>query len=349
VLARSEPKEEGGLGLSLFLCEQGKNIRIRRIEDKLGIHGSPTCEIEFNNAPGILIGERRRGLLTYVMALMNGARIGIAAQSLGIAQASLEIAKDYAATRRQFGLAIKDIPAVAEMLLDMEVRLEGARALTYETSYIVDIYQGLELRYENEKLPDEEKRNLRKEVKAHDRLAGFLTPCSKYYASEMSQEVSSMAVQVLGGSGYMKDYDAERLFRDSRITTIYEGTSQLQVVAAVRGVLSGVAEKKFKEIAEWTFSSAFKKELKLLARARRMLEKSSSFLKSNGRAYTELYARYLVDMAIDIYIGYLFLRQATIEQKREKFVKRFFAGFNPRLMKNYLFIKSGDITPIQHL
>ena len=349
VLARSEPKEEGGLGLSLFLCEQGEGIRIRRIEDKLGIHGSPTCEIEFNNAPAIIIGERRRGLVTYVMALMNGARIGIAAQAIGIAQASFEVAKDFANTRKQFGTEIKNIPAVAEMLFDMEVRLEAARALTYETSYIVDIYQGLAQRIENEELDAEEKRKLRQEVRLYDRLAGFLTPCAKYYSSEMSVEVSSNAIQVLGGSGYMRDYDAERLFRDSRITNIYEGTSQLQVVAAVRGALSGVTEKRFKVMAEWTFSPAFQKELKLLARARRILEKSSAFLKSNGHAYTELYARYLVDMAIDIFIGYLFLRQVTVDKKRERLCKRFFAGFNPRLMMNYLFIKSNDTTPIQHL
>ena len=340
VLARSELKEEGGLGLSLFLCEQGEGVRIRRIEDKLGIHGSPTCEIEFNNAPCLIIGERRRGLLTYVMALMNGARIGIAAQAIGIAQASFEVAKDFAGTRKQFGTEIKNIPAVAEMLLDMEVRLEAARALTYETSYIVDTYQGL---------AEQNQPDLRQEVKLYSRLAGFLTPCAKYYASEMSNEVSSNAIQVLGGSGYMKDYDAERLFRDSRITNIYEGTSQLQVVAAVRGALSGIAEKRFKVMAEWTFSPAFEKELKLLARARRMLEKSAVFLKSQGHDYTELYARYLVDIAIDIFIGYLFLRQATIDKKRERFCKRFFAKFNPRLMMNYLLIKSNDTTPIQHL
>lgn len=349
VLARSEPKEEGGLGLSLFLCEQGKGIRVRRIEDKLGIHGSPTCELEFSNAPGLLIGERRRGLVTYVMALMNGARLGIASQALGIAQASLEVAREFAGTRKQFGVKIQDIPAVAEMLLDMETQLEAARALTYETAYIVDIYQCLAEHLESEKRDAEERRKLRQEVKSYERLAGFLTPCSKYYASEMSVDVSSKAVQVLGGSGYMKDYDAERLFRDSRITTIYEGTSQLQIVAAVRGVLAGVAEKRFKEMASWTFSHTLEKELELLVRARRLLEKASAFLKANGHAYTELYARYLVDMAIDIYIGYLFLKQMTIDSKRGRLCQRFFSKFNPRLMMNYLFIKSGDITPIQHL
>lgn len=349
VLARSEQHEEGGLGLSLFLCEQGETIRIRRIEDKLGIHGSPTCELEFNNTPALLIGERRRGLVTYVMALMNGARIGIAAQALGIAEASLRLAKNFADTRQQFGVKIRDIPAVSEMLLDMEIQLEGARALTYETSYIVDIFQSLFFKIENEKLEEEERRKLRQEVRQYDRLASFLTPCAKYYSSEMSVAVSSNAIQVLGGSGYMKDYDAERLFRDSRITTIYEGTSQLQIVAAVRGALAGVAEKRFAEMALWTFSSAFEKELKLLARARRILEKSVFFLKANGHEYTELYGRYLVDIAIDIYIGYLFLRQATVEAKREKFAKRFFAKLNPRLMMNYLLIKSGDTTPIKHL
>lgn len=339
VLARSEPKEEGGLGLSLFLCEKGEGVRIRRLEDKLGIHGSPTCEIEFNDAPSLIIGERRRGLVTYVMALMNGARLGIAAQSLGIAQESLKKAQEFAHTRQQFGARIENIPAVAEMLLDMEVELEASRALTYETAYIVDLYQCLALKSSS----------LRPEVKGYERLAGFLTPCCKYYASEMSVTVSSRAIQVLGGSGYMRDYAVERLFRDSRITTIYEGTSQLQVVAAVRGVLSGVAEKRFKEMAGWTFSASMEKELKALLRARKLLEKAVAFLKARGHDYTELYARYLVDMAIDIYIGYLFLRQVTLEEKRSRLSQRFFAGFRPRLMKNYLFLKSGDTSPLNRL
>jgi alkylation response protein AidB-like acyl-CoA dehydrogenase len=344
VLARSEPKEEGGLGLSLFLCERGDGVRIRRLEDKLGIHGSPTCEIEFNDAPSLLIGERRRGLVTYVMALMNGARLGIAGQSLGIGQASLEVAKDFAHTRQQFGERIENIPAVAEMLLDMEVELEAARALTYETAYIVDLYQSLALKLEES--DEEAKKKLRPEVKGYERLAGFLTPCCKYYASEMSVTVSSRAIQVLGGSGYMRDYAVERLFRDSRITTIYEGTSQLQIVAAVRGVLAGMAEKRFKEMAGWTFAPGLEKNLKMLATARVLLDKAVSFLKARGHDYTELYARYLVDIAIDIYLGYLLLRQVTLEEKRSRLSQRFFAGFRPRLLKNYLFIKSGDITPL---
>ena len=240
VLARSEPEIADGRGLSLFLAERSERVKVRHLENKLGIHGSPTCELVFDNTPCRLVGERQRGLITYVMALMNGARVGIAAQSLGVAEAAFRLARTYAHTRQQFGGPIERLPAVAEMVTDMKIDMEAGRALCYETARVCDLENNnlrvLEMGPPLEK--DEEKR--RKQLsRSLKRMNGMLTPMSKYYCSEMCNRVAYNAIQVLGGSGYIKDYAAERYARDARITTIYEGTSQLQVVAAVRGVTSG--------------------------------------------------------------------------------------------------------------
>ncbi|MDP6380501.1 MAG: acyl-CoA dehydrogenase family protein, partial [Phycisphaerae bacterium] len=232
VLARSEESETGGLGLSLFLCERNDKIRVRRIEEKMGIHGSPTCELQFNDAPTQLVGERRRGLVTYVMALMNGARIGIAAQSLGIAEAAIREARVYAYHRQQFGRRIEEFPAVADLLVEMRLQIEAARALLYETSMVVDREYGL-LRKMAGIEDSAERAAVNKEQKKCKRLAALLTPLAKYWCSEMANRVTHDAVSILGGSGYMKDYPVEQYLRDARITSIYEGTSQLQVLAAV--------------------------------------------------------------------------------------------------------------------
>ncbi len=242
-LARSEPEISDGRGLSLFISERSEKVRVRHLEHKLGIHGSPTCELVFEDTPARLVGERQRGLITYVLALMNGARVGIAAQSLGIAEAAYRLARTYAHTRRQFGGPIERLPAVAEMVTDMQVAIEAARALTYETSWICDHeYNNLRILEWSKDLAKEEQRERKQRSRLYKRINGMMTPMSKYYASEMACWVANTAIQVLGGSGYMKDYAAERYLRDSRITTIYEGTSQLQIVAAVRGVTSGAFE-----------------------------------------------------------------------------------------------------------
>ncbi|MFA5422855.1 MAG: acyl-CoA dehydrogenase family protein, partial [Phycisphaerae bacterium] len=250
VMAKSEPDRSGGLGLSLFVCDRGPTVHIRRLEDKLGIHGSPTCEIFFDNTPCQLIGERQRGLVKYVMSLMNGARIGIAGQSMGIAEASYRVARDYAASRKQFGVAIEKLPAVRDMLIDMKIKIEAGRALLYETSWVVDFAIAYDKQIESGTGDDKEKaKKLKNLARKYKRFADMLTPMSKYYCSEMCNEVAYDSIQVLGGSGYMRDYAVERHARDARITTIYEGTTQLQVVAAVRGVCSGTAEKFIEELA----------------------------------------------------------------------------------------------------
>ena len=312
VLARSEPDRRGGLGLSLFVCESGPTVHIRRLEDKLGIHGSPTCEIFFDNTPCEIIGERQRGLVTYVMSLMNGARIGIAGQSMGVAEAAYRVARDYASTRKQFGVAIEKLPAVRDMLIDMKTVIEAGRALLYETSRVVDMEIGCAKRLETNPPEDKaEAKQLKNESRKYKRHAAMLTPMSKYYCSEMCNTVTYDSMQVLGGSGYMRDYACERYMRDARITTIYEGTSQLQVVAAVRGVCSGTAEKLMAKLAEQQFDPEISDLLEMLAKGRELLRESVTYVKGQGNEYMDLYGRAVVDIAIDLINGYLFCGQAS--------------------------------------
>jgi alkylation response protein AidB-like acyl-CoA dehydrogenase len=250
VLARSEADVADGRGLSLFLVENDEQVEIRRLEHKLGIHASPTCELFFNDAPAKLIGSRQRGLISYVMSLMNGARIGIAAQSLGIAEAAFRAARSYAHTRKQFGRSIDQMAPVREMLTSMATDIAAARSLTYHASLCVDIERGALRTLEDDNAEKDAKKQAKADSRKLKRVNGLLTPLSKYYASEMCVRVANDAVSVLGGSGYMTDYPVERHLRDARITTIYEGTSQMQIVAAVRGVTSGAAASIVEELID---------------------------------------------------------------------------------------------------
>lgn len=310
VLARSEPDRSGGLGLSLFVCDRGPTVKVRRLEDKLGIHGSPTCELFFDNTPCQLIGERQRGLVTYVMSLMNGARIGIAGQSMGIAEAAYRVARDYAASRQQFGMPIEKLPAVRDMLIRMKMEIEAGRALLYETSWVVDHEIGLNKIAESSSDKDKAK-DAKQQLKTIKRLAGMLTPMSKYYCSEMCNRITYDAIQILGGSGYMRDYACERYARDARITTIYEGTSQLQVVAAVRGVCGGACEKYLADLSARPYADNVKDLLFLLSEGSQTLLKCIAFTKEQGVDYMDLYGRQLVDMAIALINGYLLCGQAS--------------------------------------
>jgi len=346
VLARSE-EEEGGLGLSLYVCEKQPAVWVRRIEDKLGIHGSPTCEIQFNDAKCRLIGERRRGLVTYVFALMNGARLGIAAQSLGIAEAAYAEARKYASEREQFGGPIDKIPAVSDMLTNMKIDIEAARILTYETAKVVDLHFGAQRVLEAGVEDKEESRRIRKEEKRLKRLAGFLTPCCKGYSSEMCNRVAYDALQVLGGSGYMRDYPVERHFRDARITNIYEGTTQLQVVAAIGGVTSGVVEKHFIDLESrlGSTSDAMKKKL---TQTRKYLQKAIDYAKKKGRGFIDLYAGALVNTAIDIEIGYLFCLQAEKCKRKAIIARRWVNRSLARARMNTQLVTSGDQSSIRN-
>ena len=245
VLARSEEGTTDGRGLSLFIYDKRNGgVNVRRIEDKMGIHGSPTCELVFTGAKAELCGDRRLGLIKYVMALMNGARLGIATQSVGIQDAAWREATAYAAERRQFGRNIDNFPAVYQMLAVMKAKIEASRSLLYETSRYVDIYKSLDSIAKTRTLTPEE----RQESKRYSRLADALTPISKGMTSEFANQNTYDSIQIHGGSGFMRDYACERLYRDARITSIYEGTTQLQVVAALRYVTSGVYSQYVKDM-----------------------------------------------------------------------------------------------------
>ncbi len=348
VLARSEPDIMDGRGLSLFITERNERVRVRHLEEKLGIHGSPTCELVFDDTPARLIGERQRGLITYVMALMNGARVGIAAQSLGIGEAAFRLARVYAHTRQQFGGPIERLPAVAEMVTDMKIAVEAARALTYETSRICDLENNnLRILETVPDLPKEEQKERKQLSRTLKRINGMLTPMSKYYASEMCVRVASDAIQVLGGSGYMKDYAAERYFRDARITTIYEGTSQLQIVAAVRGVASGSFESFVADFENTTYGDqeldALKNEL---IEARKRVQEAIQFVKSQPTAYLDLAGRRLVDSAIICIVGHLLLKQATALERKRHVARRFIHSQLPELEAKCRQVLSGDMSPM---
>ncbi|MEN6385208.1 MAG: acyl-CoA dehydrogenase family protein [Phycisphaerales bacterium] len=368
VLARSEPDRSGGLGLSLFVCDRGPTVHVRRIEDKLGIHGSPTCELFFDHTLCELIGERKRGLAPYVMSLMNGARIGISGQSLGIAEAAYRIARDYAASRKQFGGAIEKLPAVRDLVIDMKIEIETARALLYETSRVVDYDIGYTKMLEiNPPADKEQLKKIKDASRRYGRYAGMLTPMTKYYSSEMSNRVTYNSIQVLGGSGFMRDYPCERLARDARITTIYEGTSQLQVVAAVRGVCSGTCGKYLEELAAQHYEPQVQDLIAILKENTELMLKTIPYIKDKGVEYMDLHGRELVDIAIAIICGYLFCGQASSKvdidfetpkgdngqnkvsmKKRKEILARRYITKNAALIKSLVeSIMSGNVSSLE--
>ncbi len=305
VLARTEPEFTDGRGLSCLLVENGPWVKVRRLENKLGIHGSPTCEMVFNEAPAKLIGLRKRGLITYVMSLMNGARMGIAAQGTGIGEAAYRAAREYAASRRQFGVSIDHFPAIRELLTTMSVELQAARLLTYYSAKNVDLEEGLTRKFEAIK-GSPEAMDVRKRLKKAAAFNKMLTPMAKYYGSEMSMRNAMSGISVLGGSGYMKDYPSERYLRDARITTIYEGTSQLQVVAAIAGVTGGLVHDVLDDVLGAGWSAAHPRMTQLLAE----LDAAVEFVKAreDAKAYHDLSARKLVDAGIALVVAALFVK-----------------------------------------
>ena len=310
VLARSEEGTKDGRGLSMFIYDKRSGgVSVRRIESKMGIKGSPTCELVYNNAKAELCGERRLGLIKYVMALMNGARLGIAAQAVGISQAAYKEALAYARTRRQFGKPIIEMLPVAEMVGNIKARLDAARAILYQTSRYVDIYKALEDISKERKLTPEE----RKEQKYYAKLADSFTPLSKGLGSELCNQNVYDCVQVHGGSGYMKDYTCERLYRDARVTSIYEGTTQMQVVAAIRYATSGFYADVMREFAEWKVSPELEYlKVRLDALVARYEEAVNIVVEQKEQELTDLMARRLVEMAGYIIMSYLLLQDATI-------------------------------------
>ena len=347
VLARSEPGISDGRGLSLFLVERGPWVKVRRLENKLGIHGSPTCELFFNDAPAKLIGERQRGLITYVMSLMNGARIGIAAQSLGIGEAAYRVARDYASSRKQFGTAIENFPAVRELLVEMSLDIQAARTLTCWACFHVD-QEYSALRRLEAGVPDKEQekalKGLARKLKRSNTL---FTPMAKYYASEMCMRVAMDSVAVLGGSGYMKDYPVERHLRDSRITTIYEGTTQLQVIAAVRGVVSGTAEAYLENLAAGNWPDWAGPLVEQFNQGRALLTEAIAFTKAQGGTeYMDLHGRKLVDIAIALLVGYWFCKQGVDKPAKQVVARRWLLTRMPEIRKLHAMVTSGDRSAI---
>lgn len=316
VLARSEDGTKDGRGLSMFIYDKRDGgVTVRRIENKLGIKGSPTCELVYKNAKAVLCGSRRLGLIKYVMALMNGARLGIAAQSVGVSELAYREALSYAKDRKQFGKAIIEFPAVYEMIAVMKAKLDASRSLLYETSRFVDMYKLYEDIAKERTLTPEE----RKEMKHYSRLADACTPLAKGMGSEYCNQNAYDCIQVHGGSGFMKDYACERLYRDARIISIYEGTTQLQVVAAIRHVTTGT----YMGLIESYAAQDVRPELQplkdnLVAMTKTYAEAVEKVTSIKDQAYNDLMARRLVEMAGNIVMGYLLLLDAN---RTESFTK----------------------------
>ncbi|NDV60243.1 acyl-CoA dehydrogenase family protein [Bacteroides sp. 519] len=309
VLARSEEGTRDGRGLSMFIYDKRNGgVTVRRIENKMGIKGSPTCELVYKNAKAELCGDRKLGLIKYVMALMNGARLGIAAQSVGLCQAAYNEALDYAKDRKQFGKAIIEFPAVSEMLSLMKAKLDGARSLLYETTRFVDIYKALDDIAKERKLTPEE----RQEQKLYAKMADSFTPLSKGMSSEYANQNAYDCIQIHGGSGFMKDYACERIYRDARITSIYEGTTQLQVVAAIRYVTNGaylarIREYEAQEVAPEL--EGLKNRLKDMAS--KYAAAVEQVTEDKDQEFLDFCARRLVEMASHIIMSHLLLQDAS--------------------------------------
>jgi hypothetical protein len=275
---------------------------------------------------------------------MNGARVGIAAQSLGIAEAAFRVARDYAAKRKQFGMSIERLPAVAEMIVDIKIAIEATRALVYETCTNCDLENNNLRILETNPPDDKDELSARKrEAKTYKRLNGMLTPMSKYYASEMCIRVANDALQVLGGSGYMSDYPVERLVRDARITSIYEGTSQLQIVAAVRGVCSRAFERLIESLEGRTFEDELLVGLQAqLVDAKQLVFEGIATVKEHGPGYMDLCGRKLVDAAAAVLIGHFLLRQAAADTRKRRVARRFIESSLPSIRRDIDLVRSGD-------
>ncbi len=341
VLARSEEGSTDARGLSMFLVEADETVRVRRIEEKLGIHASPTCEIQFTRTPAQLVGRRRFGLIRYAMGMMNGARLAVASQSVGIAEAAYREARRYAEKRVQFDRPIDRLPPVYRMLLSMRAEIEATRALLYETARLVDLRRAYERR-ENPEPAD------RKQLKQLSRLTDVLTPLVKYYASEMSNRVCYQAIQVHGGTGYTCEFDVERHWRDARVTNIYEGTSQLQVVAAIGGLLGRTLDDLLAEWAGLEYGPALADLKARMQEATALFNRSIDHLKEQeDQAVLDYYAVDLVDVAAYVVNGWLMLRDARLTEQKRELAHVYAAEMLPRLRGRVAALQAVDLAPLR--
>ena len=309
VLARSEEGTKDGRGLSMFIYDKRNGgVDVRHIEHKLGIHGSPTCELTYKNAKAELCGDRKLGLIKYVMALMNGARLGIAAQSVGVEQEAYNEGLSYARERAQFGEKIINFPAVYDMLSRMKAKLDAGRSLLYQTARYVDLYKSLEDIQRDRKLEPEE----RNAMKQYSKLADAFTPLAKGMNSEYASQNAYDAISIHGGSGFIMEYKSQRLYRDARIFSIYEGTTQLQVVAAIRYVTNGTYLQVIKDMMQSEVSEEMRQLKERIAPLVDLYEKAVNYVKEQGNQEVhDFLARRLYDMTAEIIMSLLIIDDAS--------------------------------------
>ena len=336
VLARSEEGTHDGRGLSMFIYDKRNGgVNVRRIENKMGIKGSPTCELVFKNAKAELCGDRKLGLIKYVMALMNGARLGIMAQAVGLSEAAYREGYAYALDRKQFGKAIIQFPAIYEMLSLMRAKADASRAMLYETARFVDVYKALDDISKERKLTPEE----RQELKKYSKLAAAFTPMGKGMTTEFANQNTYDAIQIHGGSGFMKDYTCERLYRDARITNIYEGTTQLQVVAAIRHVTTGTYLNQLHEYDKIEYNEALKPlQSRLQAMTSKYAELVEAVAGTKDAEYIDFQARRLVEAGAHCVFGYLLLQDANKDESYRRSAEVYIKYGEAEIDKIYTFI-----------
>jgi alkylation response protein AidB-like acyl-CoA dehydrogenase len=349
VLARTEAGTKDARGLSMFVCYGDDTVKVRRIEHKLGIHGSPTCELQFNDTPAQLVGTRRFGLLKYVIYLMNRARVGIGAQSLGISQQAYEEALKYAKAREQFGKPIYNLPAISNMLIDMRVTLEANRTLFYSTCVWLDRKEKLEDKVEKLKALRQPFADANEELKEAVKVVSFLTPVTKYFLSESANKITYDALQIHGGTGYMKEFMVERLARDARITNIYEGTSQMQIVAAIGGAINDVLAEYFNEWEKKDYKGSLSHLLANLLEIKQIFYDCLKYVKEKKDAnFQDVAAKDLVELYTFIYVGFLLLMQANEDQQRVFTARRYILDSLAKARKNSDSIKNELYSDILH-
>ena len=339
VLARSEEGTTDARGLSMFICEACPQLVVRRIENKMGIHGVPTCELQFNDVPAQLCGQRKLGLIRYVMSLMNGARVAISAQAVGIAEAAYREARKYASEREQFKKAIDTFPAVYTMLSNMKTSLTAARALLYETTRVVDLRNAYTHIVEHGEPTAED----RAAKKYYERVAATLTPMCKALATETANKVAYDCIQIMGGTGFMRDFNAERFYRDARITNIYEGTTQLQVVAAIGGVIQRSLDTRIDELAAAELSPELAALRDKVLELRKQQQAAAKFVADLKNAeYHDYVARDLVEMETMIFVSLLLLRDAAKCADRAAIAERYVLDSLPAFAMRYMRVMSED-------
>ncbi len=341
VLARSEEGTRDARGLSMFIYDKRNGgVTVRRIENKMGIKGSPTCELVYRNAKAELCGDRKLGLIKYVMALMNGARLGIMSQAVGISEAACREGLAYARERKQFGKAIIEFPAVYEMLALMRAKADASRSMLYETARFVDIYKALDDISKERKLTAEE----RTEMKHYGKLADAFTPMGKGMTTEFANQNAYDAIQIHGGSGFMKDYACERLYRDARITNIYEGTTQLQVVAAIRHVTTGTYLSRIREYEAMSYKPELEYLRKKLVEMTDIYEKLvTRVTETKDNEYIDFHARRLVETASHCVFGYLLLQDANVNDSFRRSAEVYINYGQAEVAKIKGFIEAFDV------